>query len=83
MTDGQSEQSRASEEVTEMAALAEVIPHPARFGVVRDPNAVVAVVLADGTVKDLRSGRETKNGQIASGTVSGRDWILWWERRSF
>ena len=67
-----------------MAALAEVIPHPARFADVRDPREIVAVVLADGTVKDLRSeSEEPRNGPIVSGTVSGRDWILWWERRSF
>jgi hypothetical protein len=83
MTVGQSE--RPSEEVTEMAALAEVIPHRTRLSLERcvTPRRSLAVVLADGTLKDLRPERETKKGQIASGTVSGRDWILWWERRSF
>ena len=68
-----------------MAALAEVIVHPAaeRAGV-QDPKEVVAVVLADGTVRTLRSeNREVAAGLTSSGTVSGDDWILWWERRSF
>ena len=72
-----------NEEVVRVAALGEVIPHPARSAEVRDPKEIVAVVLADGTVKDMRSERGARNGQISSGTVSGRDWILWWERRSF
>ncbi len=72
-----------NEEVVRVAALAEVIPHPARSAEVRDPREIVAVVLADGTVDGMRSERGTRTGQISSGTVSGPDWILWWERRSF
>jgi hypothetical protein len=73
------------EEVT-MAAVAQVLRHPARPHVVetRDPKEVVAVVLADGSVRDLRNGRDPGPDRAwKSGSVSGPDWILWWERRSF
>ena len=50
-----------------------------------DPKEIVAVVLADGSVRDLR-GSQGSNGDgrpHASGALAGPDWILWWERRSF
>ena len=51
---------------------------------VQDPKEIVAVVLADGTVKDLRgSSKASEHGEWANGSLSGRDWVLWWERRSF
>jgi hypothetical protein len=45
---------------------------------------VVAEILSDGTVRPVA----TTNGQATSkpwseGSISGRSWILWWNRRSF
>jgi hypothetical protein len=45
---------------------------------------VVAEILSDGTVRPVA----TTNGQGSSkpwseGSISGRSWILWWNRRSF
>jgi hypothetical protein len=50
-----------------------------------DPKEVVAVVLADGTVRELRGARNasTERRRYTSGTVSGSDWTLWWDRRSY
>ncbi len=47
-------------------------------------NEVVAEILSDGTVRPVAS----PNGHGASkpwseGSISGRSWILWWNRRSF
>ncbi|MFN2545279.1 MAG: hypothetical protein ABR600_12030 [Actinomycetota bacterium] len=42
----------------------------------------VAVVLADGTVRALREDPGSERPR-ARGSMSGRDWILWWERRSW
>jgi hypothetical protein len=44
---------------------------------------IVAVVLADGSVRRLRDLREpTAAGRRwCSGSLAGRDWIIWWERR--
>ena len=69
-----------------MAAVAQVLRHPARPQAVeaRDPKEVVAVVLADGSVRDLRDGSDrSSDGDWRAGSVTGPDWILWWERRSF
>ena len=51
----------------------------------RDPKEVIAVVLADGSVRDLRDAPEggRPRRRILNGTLSGPDWILWWQRRSF
>jgi hypothetical protein len=52
----------------------------------REPDpAVVAVVLRDGTVRDVRAGTQDGGGgrDWASGSLAGDRWILWWERRSF
>jgi len=50
-----------------------------------DPKEIVAVVLADGSVRELhRPGEATADPRrLASGSVVGPDWILWWERRTF
>ncbi len=69
-----------------MAALAEVIPHPAAGTPVEVDRrkAVVAVVLEDGSIRDLRvQPMPGTPGRISHGSLSGADWILWWERRSF
>jgi len=49
---------------------------------------VVAVILADGTVAETSArAREVVPlrwpSRLASGSISGSDWVLWWERRSF
>jgi hypothetical protein len=44
---------------------------------------VVAVILEDGTVRRLDEPGDDRDGGFATGTVSGPDWVLWWERRSF
>ena len=69
-----------------MAALAEVIAHPAgrKPAGVRDPREIVAVVLADGTVRELREeARSDSMSRYTVGSISGSDWVLWWDRRSF
>ena len=69
-----------------MAAVAEVLTYPSRRQVAdaQDPKEVVAVVLADGSVRDLRTGaRRPEDRAWLNGQISGSDWILWWERRSF
>ena len=70
-----------------MAALPNVIPHPAtrRPTPAGDPKEIVAVVLEDGSVRELRPNRKADDAgrRITNGTVSGRDWILWWTRRTF
>ncbi len=52
----------------------------------RDEPAVVAEILADGTVRALDPGiraRVTESRpRWASGTVSDGSWTMWWERRS-
>jgi hypothetical protein len=48
------------------------------------PKRVVAVVLEDGTVRpmdELVNGDELD--RWAGGQLSGPDWVLWWERRSW
>ena len=51
---------------------------------VRDAKEVVAVILADGTVRELRDNDtgDTER-RISNGSLSGSDWVLWWTRRSF
>jgi hypothetical protein len=51
----------------------------------RDPKEVVAVILADGSVRDLRASTAEGGGRrrISVGSVSGPDWIVWWQRRGF
>jgi hypothetical protein len=44
---------------------------------------VVAVVLEDGTVRPLDESDKSKIDRWTGGQLSGPDWILWWERRSW
>jgi hypothetical protein len=72
------------EEAMEMAAVG-LRTRPLHLSVVedQDPHEVVAVVLADGTVRDLHEAGTPREGGWAKGSISGPDWVLWWERRSF
>ena len=68
------------------AAVHELKPYPGHQPAnERDPKEVVAVVLADGSVRDLRERADPAHDRkrIAMGTVAGADWTMWWERRSF
>ena len=44
---------------------------------------IVAVVLADGSVRELRDRPEPAAGRRrwGCGSLAGRDWVIWWERR--
>ena len=44
---------------------------------------IVAVVLADGSVRRLGDRPEPKAAgrRWSSGSLAGRDWVIWWERR--
>ena len=45
---------------------------------------VVAVVLSDGTVRELSGGEiQAASDDFAKGQVSGEGWTLWWERRDW
>lgn len=45
---------------------------------------IVAVVLADGTVRDLRTGdADHADERFEGGQVDGDGWTLWWERRAW
>jgi hypothetical protein len=46
---------------------------------------VVAVILSDGTVREVGEGRSSgaDTPGWSSGAIAGRDWTLWWERRSW
>jgi hypothetical protein len=46
---------------------------------------VVAVILGDGTVREVdRAGRAVSEGPPwVSGSVSGPNWTLWWQRRTW
>ncbi len=44
---------------------------------------VVAVVLADGTVRRLDGSRADEDNGWSNGQITGDDWVLWWQRRSF
>ena len=46
-----------------------------------DVRRVVAVILEDGSVRAANG--PSSNGRWSSGSVSGSDWILWWDRRAF
>jgi hypothetical protein len=49
------------------------------------PGRVVAVILDDGSIRVVdRPGQAASEGPPwASGSVSGRNWTLWWERRTW
>jgi hypothetical protein len=49
----------------------------------RPTKEVVAVVLADGTVRRLDEPPRTKDREWSSGQITGADWVLWWQRRAF
>jgi hypothetical protein len=52
----------------------------------RKPSRVVAVVLSDGSVRDLHAGwgeAGDDDRSWASGSLAGEGWVLWWERRAF
>ena len=50
----------------------------------RDADEVIAVILADGSVKELRGGRrDRRKKDFGVGSLTGPDWVLWWQRRSF
>jgi hypothetical protein len=46
---------------------------------------VVAVILSDGTVREVAEGRDAPRNAPAwsSGSIAGQDWVLWWERRAW
>jgi hypothetical protein len=46
---------------------------------------VVGVILSDGTVREVGEGRSSARGapEWSAGSISGRDWTLWWQRRSW
>lgn len=44
---------------------------------------VLAVVLDDGTIRELASDGRVSDEPFQSGQMSGDRWILWWERRAF
>ena len=51
--------------------------------VVRGPR-IVAYVMSDGSIRQPERPFESGEGVdlFESGTLSGENWILWWERRS-
>jgi hypothetical protein len=45
---------------------------------------IVAVVLADGSVRDLREGEiDRPEHDFEAGQVGGEGWTLWWQRRAW
>ena len=46
-------------------------------------NAVVAEVLADGTVRPTGQIPNDEWRRFSNGTVSGKTWTLWWTRRNW
>ena len=49
-----------------------------------DGAQIVAVVLSDGSVRDLRDGEiDRPEEDFEAGQVNGTGWTLWWERRSW
>jgi hypothetical protein len=50
----------------------------------QDGAEIVAVVLSDGSVRDLTKGETDRpEDDFETGQVEGRGWTLWWERRSW
>jgi hypothetical protein len=76
---------RAREEAMHMAAAVRQLErHLTPVSTDPDPKEVVAVVLADGSIRDLRArSAAVPARRIDMGTISGSDWVLWWNRRSF
>ncbi len=46
-------------------------------------NTVVAVVLADGRVRRVDGAPQDDGADFENGQISGDEWVLWWQRRSF
>ncbi|MGH2686499.1 MAG: hypothetical protein ACRDJP_13630 [Actinomycetota bacterium] len=45
---------------------------------------IVAVVLSDGSIRDLREGGEDEPAEpYATGQLHGEGWTMWWDRRSW
>ncbi len=45
---------------------------------------IVAVVLSDGSVRDLQEGNDDENAEtFATGQLNGEGWTMWWDRRSW
>ena len=76
---------RAHEETIDMAAaIRELNTHLTPVSSEPDPKEIVAVVLSDGSVRDLRGGPAAVPARrMTMGSVSGPEWVLWWTRRSF
>ncbi|MGH2661864.1 MAG: hypothetical protein ACRDH8_03450 [Actinomycetota bacterium] len=77
-------QMSASKELAERPRL-QVVEGEAEGASQRGPQ-VVAVVLSDGTVREVGaewSEQRPARRDWASGSLAGDGWTLWWERRSF
>lgn len=61
--------------------LAEVIQFEPRDR--RRVRKVMAVVLEDGTVRRMDGKPMGDGADWNSGQLTGPDWVLWWQRRSF
>lgn len=63
------------------------IRRPRRTGGGHTPagKRVVAVILGDGTVREVGRGVASRPDTPAwsAGSIVGPDWTLWWERRSW
>ncbi len=45
---------------------------------------IVAVVLSDGSVRDVRAGNDDARAEVyATGQLHGEGWTMWWDRRSW
>jgi hypothetical protein len=75
---------RHPKEEIDMAAAVHELSFNPRRRIESDPKEIVAVVLADGSVRDLRAEPDARSDRkrYATGSISGPDWILWWDRRS-
>jgi hypothetical protein len=45
---------------------------------------IVAVVLADGSMRELEPSERPSRSRKrwSTGSLSGRDWVMWWQRRT-
>ena len=49
-----------------------------------DSAEIVAVVLSDGSIRNLSDGEIQRPDQdFGTGQVSGEGWTMWWERRTW
>jgi hypothetical protein len=67
-----------------LQAGATIIPFDRRLRRPEPAREVVAVVLADGTIRRVGE-RPDRDGHrpFSVGQLSGDGWILWWQRREF